>query len=219
MCAALLPNKLHRSCCWSRYSLRTALKHLFGARLSQPSKRTPLGEHTYGSHTNRTACCWPTLQAIYRCHDAAVLFIGFLSDAATMITVDQRGLVALWPAGDDGRSGVCLVVPHARCTRGIQIHLRPWVVLAYAPPFLPGRVVLCPHRVANNCAIVPNPRPWMFMEELYHGTHPLEMVKPSNCVPRVGLVQAQEVFPTAQERAHVPCKVGNAVRLPGVLRM
>ncbi|KIZ03210.1 tRNA-dihydrouridine synthase A [Monoraphidium neglectum] len=44
-------------------------------------------------------------QAVYRRHDAHVVLVAFLSDAATMLTVDQRGLVALWPASDADRSG------------------------------------------------------------------------------------------------------------------
>jgi hypothetical protein len=49
----------------------------------------------------------PAPQAVYRCHDAAVVLVAFLSDAATMLTVDQLGLVALWPASDADRSGGC----------------------------------------------------------------------------------------------------------------
>ncbi|KAI8464836.1 MAG: hypothetical protein J3K34DRAFT_525879 [Monoraphidium minutum] len=44
-------------------------------------------------------------QAVYRRHDAHVVLVAFLSDGGTMLTVDQRGLVALWPAGDGDRSG------------------------------------------------------------------------------------------------------------------
>lgn len=44
-------------------------------------------------------------QALYRCHGAHVVFVGFLPLAASMLTVDQRGLAALWPA--DGVGGGC----------------------------------------------------------------------------------------------------------------
>jgi hypothetical protein len=53
----------------------------------------------------KCGCGLALCQAVYRRHDRRVVFIGFLSDAATAVTVDGQGLVALWPAGDGGRSG------------------------------------------------------------------------------------------------------------------
>lgn len=41
--------------------------------------------------------CPGLLQALYRHHDAHTVFIGFLSDGATALTVDQRGCLAIWP--------------------------------------------------------------------------------------------------------------------------
>lgn len=66
---------------------------------------TPFPPHRKPSHSAHSLP--PRPQALYRCHGAQVVFVGFLPAAAAMLTVDQRGLAALWPAdaGGSGRSG------------------------------------------------------------------------------------------------------------------
>ncbi len=44
-------------------------------------------------------------QALYRQHRCQVVLLSFLSDAASMISVDSSGLVALWPAAEEDITG------------------------------------------------------------------------------------------------------------------
>eukprot|EP00878_Enallax_costatus_P040818 GHUV01047204.1.p1 GENE.GHUV01047204.1~~GHUV01047204.1.p1 ORF type:complete len:128 (+),score=31.53 GHUV01047204.1:28-384(+) len=53
-------------------------------------------------------------QAMYRSHDAHVVFLGFLSDAASLLTLDASGQLALWPTSTSQRSGFGWIKPRKR---------------------------------------------------------------------------------------------------------
>eukprot|EP00775_Hariotina_reticulata_P006862 gene6860-7078_t len=50
-------------------------------------------------------------QALYRCHDAHVVYVGFLSDCATPISLDASGLLAIWPPSAAERCGFGWIKP------------------------------------------------------------------------------------------------------------
>jgi hypothetical protein len=57
----------------------------------------------------------PTLQSLYRVHCSPLVFLGFLSDDASLVSLDASGLLALWPPDPDSqRSGFGWLKPRAR---------------------------------------------------------------------------------------------------------
>lgn len=55
------------------------------------------------------------IQDVYRGHDSPVVFIGFLPDACSMVTVDRSGKVLTWPATERARSGYGWFEPTSGC--------------------------------------------------------------------------------------------------------
>lgn len=53
-------------------------------------------------------------QALYRCHSAPVVFLGFLSDDASLVTLDSSGLLVLWPQHSSEKCGFGWLKPRAR---------------------------------------------------------------------------------------------------------
>lgn len=51
---------------------------------------------------------------LYRHHNVHVVFLGFLSDGATLVTVDETGEVATWPAAHQDVSGFGWFLPRKR---------------------------------------------------------------------------------------------------------
>lgn len=56
-------------------------------------------------------CC---LQSLHRCHSSPVVFLGFLSDDASLISLDSSGLLVLWPQHASQRCGFAWLKPRAR---------------------------------------------------------------------------------------------------------
>jgi hypothetical protein len=52
--------------------------------------------------------------ALYRCHSAPVVFLGFLSDDASLVSLDSSGLLALWPQHAADKCGFGWLKPRAR---------------------------------------------------------------------------------------------------------
>jgi hypothetical protein len=59
-------------------------------------------------------CCMPPPQALYRCHAAPVVFLGFLSDDASLVSLDSSGMLVLWPQHPTQRCGFGWLKPRAR---------------------------------------------------------------------------------------------------------
>lgn len=72
----------------------------------RPCPRTP--------HISSPSVRHSALQALYRCHSSPVVFLGFLSDDASLVSLDSSGLLVLWPQGADQRSGFGWLKPRAR---------------------------------------------------------------------------------------------------------
>lgn len=57
----------------------------------------------------------PRVQALHRAHSSPLVFLGFLSDDASLVSLDASGLLALWPASPDMQgSGFGWLKPRAR---------------------------------------------------------------------------------------------------------
>lgn len=54
------------------------------------------------------------LQALYRCHAAPIVYLDFLSDDSSLISLDSSGLLVLWPQHASQRCGFGWLKPRAR---------------------------------------------------------------------------------------------------------
>jgi hypothetical protein len=53
-------------------------------------------------------------QALYRCHPAQIVYLDFLSDDSSLISLDSSGLLVLWPQHASQRCGFGWCKPRAR---------------------------------------------------------------------------------------------------------